>query len=474
MHRVNLFSVCKWMGIVVLCAAGAWAQDVNSSPNVVGSGARALGMGGAFIAVADDATAASWNPGGLTQLERPEVSVVYSWQYEREDFSDGFRFSQNGTDNINFDNLNYFSVAWPFKHTLGGRNLVFSLNYQRKYDFDRNLNFHVRTLTPISFGTTGFLFQSMTGVHYIQRGSLGALSPAFACEITDQLSVGMTVNLWDQSLIPSNEWYERYKATSGSRFGGLVRSWRKEEYEDFQATNYTFGILWKPTAHLSIGAVYNTRFAAHVKYTRTDDLFRTSHEKRRIEFPGSWGVGIAYRFPNDKLTLSMDVTRRDWDDFVEIGTQRTQFPFGAWPVNGLFPKTRISPITGLEKWRSHIDPTYTVRVGAEYVFINTRKPLQNYLPSLRVGAFYDPAPAGGSSLLGTYNNQTYFSKGSGNPDDYWGVTFGLGLLIKNRVNIDFAYEYRWGNDVRHDTFQFSDVDADTQQHKFYLSTVIYF
>ncbi len=34
--------------------------EIPSSPNPVGSGARALGMGGAFIAVADDATAASW------------------------------------------------------------------------------------------------------------------------------------------------------------------------------------------------------------------------------------------------------------------------------------------------------------------------------------------------------------------------------------------------------------------------------
>jgi hypothetical protein len=50
--------------------------EIPSSVNPVGSGARALGMGGAFIAVADDATAASWNPGGLIQLETPEVSVV--------------------------------------------------------------------------------------------------------------------------------------------------------------------------------------------------------------------------------------------------------------------------------------------------------------------------------------------------------------------------------------------------------------
>ena len=35
--------------------------EFSSSLTPVGSGARALGMGGAFIAIADDATAASWN-----------------------------------------------------------------------------------------------------------------------------------------------------------------------------------------------------------------------------------------------------------------------------------------------------------------------------------------------------------------------------------------------------------------------------
>ncbi len=38
-------------------------------------GARALGMGGAFIAIADDATASEANPAGLTLLFRPEVSI---------------------------------------------------------------------------------------------------------------------------------------------------------------------------------------------------------------------------------------------------------------------------------------------------------------------------------------------------------------------------------------------------------------
>ena len=69
--------------VTMFHATGAYGQaigraEIASSFNPVGSGARALGMGGAFIAVADDATAASWNPGGLIQLEKPEISAVGS------------------------------------------------------------------------------------------------------------------------------------------------------------------------------------------------------------------------------------------------------------------------------------------------------------------------------------------------------------------------------------------------------------
>src|SRR5947199_8320409 len=38
-------------------------------------GARSLGMGGAFIGLADDASAAEANPAGLTILRKPEFSI---------------------------------------------------------------------------------------------------------------------------------------------------------------------------------------------------------------------------------------------------------------------------------------------------------------------------------------------------------------------------------------------------------------
>jgi len=47
------------------------------------------------------------------------------------------------------------------------------------------------------------------------------------------------------------------------------------------------------------------------------------------------------------------------------------------------------------------------------------------------------------------------------------------------VNLDLAYEYRWGNDVRHDTLAGGgrierNFKEDVRQHLLYLSTVVYF
>ena len=44
----------------------------------IGQGARPVGMGEAFVAVADDLNAAFWNPAGLTEVERLEYLFTYS------------------------------------------------------------------------------------------------------------------------------------------------------------------------------------------------------------------------------------------------------------------------------------------------------------------------------------------------------------------------------------------------------------
>jgi hypothetical protein len=57
----------------------ALAADPHAGPFLrMGVGARALAMGGAFTAVADDATAAYWNPAGLVKIENIELTFMYA------------------------------------------------------------------------------------------------------------------------------------------------------------------------------------------------------------------------------------------------------------------------------------------------------------------------------------------------------------------------------------------------------------
>jgi hypothetical protein len=67
-----------------------------------GFGGRALGMGGAGVAVTGDVTAAYWNPAGLMRMTYPEIGLMHEQRF-------GGLLSYN-----------YGGVAWPFgpKYTL--------------------------------------------------------------------------------------------------------------------------------------------------------------------------------------------------------------------------------------------------------------------------------------------------------------------------------------------------------------------
>ena len=53
----------------------------------MGVGARALGMGSAFTAVANDSTAAFWNPAGLAKLKKHEASFMHANLTDDRDYN---------------------------------------------------------------------------------------------------------------------------------------------------------------------------------------------------------------------------------------------------------------------------------------------------------------------------------------------------------------------------------------------------
>jgi hypothetical protein len=76
----------KLMSFLVVCVlalpmTAAWAQGPGSAAALfllIAPGARAAGMGEAFVAVADEATATYWNPAGLAFQEGTEIALMHS------------------------------------------------------------------------------------------------------------------------------------------------------------------------------------------------------------------------------------------------------------------------------------------------------------------------------------------------------------------------------------------------------------
>ena len=412
--------------------------EIPSSFNPVGQGARALGMGGAFIAVADDATAASWNPGGLIQLERPEISVVGAAFSRTEDNGFGTNPEASGDQTVSKSRINYLSFAYPF--SLFGHNMVVSANYQNLFDLTRDWQF------PLILSDEDLTV--IQDIDYDQDGSLGAWSFAYCLQITPSFSFGVTFNYWEDG-IEKNEWKQTTIQTGTGNLAGNPFTFESKSVDKFTFSgwNANLGLLWNVTGKLAIGAVLRTPFTADIKHkssfsssiefpqfpeadTSNSDSFS---ENEDLDMPMSYGIGLAYRF-SDYFTASFDIYRTDWQEF-ELKDS-----------NG----NKISPISGKPSAQSDIDPTYQVRLGSEYLFITDK-----YIIPVRAGAFYDPAPAEGS------------------PDDFFGFSVGSGIGV-GRFIFDIAYQYRFGRDVGSSILGNLDFSQDVDEHTVYTSMIVHF
>ncbi len=83
-------------GLLAVCGASlpAGATKYAAEFLKLGVGARALGMGGGFVAMADDASAAYWNPAGLASLPRAEMMFMHAEQFGSLANHDYIQFTQ--------------------------------------------------------------------------------------------------------------------------------------------------------------------------------------------------------------------------------------------------------------------------------------------------------------------------------------------------------------------------------------------
>ncbi len=86
-----IFAIITFSVLLYSMPQVAWCKASGGQPGAFlswGAGARSLGMGKAFVSIADDASATYWNPAGLAQIDRKEITALHAilWADTMYDF----------------------------------------------------------------------------------------------------------------------------------------------------------------------------------------------------------------------------------------------------------------------------------------------------------------------------------------------------------------------------------------------------
>jgi len=203
----------------------------------LGSGARAFGMGGAFLARADDATAASWNPAGLSYLRRPEFTVVGA----RNSFvrqPTGVGFTRLVKDSFAGNTPDFAAATYPIG--IGPASGSVQLSFQRVFSFhgDRTIERTDQLLS--SMGSGGF--------------DVLALGTGF--RVVPSLRIGATVNRWVNGYRQDRNRLAT-RGTTDQNFDFRLSGW-----------NFNGGIIWSPLESLNLGVVGKTTMKGDIILVR--------------------------------------------------------------------------------------------------------------------------------------------------------------------------------------------------------------
>ena len=384
--------------------------DLTGRQNLtLGSGARAYGMGGAFLARPDDATAASWNPAGLSYLRLPEVSLVGAHNSyvgeQRTVERDEFRGAA-------FD---FAAFTWPvaIREVRG----AVQLSYQRAVSFDGTRKIS-RALGRRADGRSG--------------GGFDVLAVGTGLRLSRSVRAGITVNRW------LNGYEQMLLLQVPDRRNPLT-----EFTLDFRPRGWSanLGVIWSPIESVNVGGVFKTPFTADVNLDRrrvdtwssdTSGVQVTSNQYAskdvRLEFPASYGFGLSWR-PWDALTVSADVTRTRWSrafilDYFDLKATPPAAPPAAPPPDFFeklpYPSLGEDAVVNLDV--EQVDAEQ-IRAGVEYVLLT-----RHFKIPLRAGYFND--------------RQIVAYPGQSAPR-FNGITLGTGIILGSLL-IDVAYLHEFG------------------------------
>jgi long-chain fatty acid transport protein len=454
-------SVCSWLfALVLVCtSSGIASAQTNSEVNSGVQfefplpGARSLALGGAFVAVADDATAALANPAGLTLLTRPEISGEgRGWQFLNKEPARGHAYGSasgvgvdtidgvvNDTFKSSTGGLSFFSVVIPRGRWAVG----FYRHQQAQYRADVQSD-------GLFLSLPGGVERRLGPFHGTMDLDIVNYGGAIAARLSDKVSIGGGLALSDFSIDSRTNEYTNppeiftiipATAANRSRFTGFGQAYGPPNFADSNSGKVinevgddkgvtgNVGVLVRPSPKWSVGGsarfgsklTYQAKTVAAAAWIPASEIGSTiDQETVPFKVPDTYSVGASFR-PTDKILIA---TQYDFVRFSQMSED----------IQEVFGIDESNPTAGLaiRKGLSFPDSNQ-VRGGFEYSLVSNQR-----VVALRLGgAFesdhrlrYEQAP--GTIDAGI---QALFAPG----DDIWHVMPGVGFAFP-RFQVDVAYD----------------------------------
>jgi long-chain fatty acid transport protein len=477
-HRI----LSRAVALALLAAAGSAAAITNVENNssipfsFSNPGARSLGMGGAFVGAADDATAAYTNPAGLTGLGlEQQVGVEFRRTSFDAPFANGGEAGLDPFDpsgirygDASSDSNNVSFLSW----VLPRENWALALYRHETLDFDADY-----VAEPTVFGD--FFTNPYAASTDLEMVTYGV---SFAYNLNEHIALGAGLSYYDFDIDTAVTRFNAVALLEGATPQAALISQQSQRGDDTDF-GYNLGLILRGSDNFNIGLAY--RSAPEFDYTArniagpnflapllgTQGVFTgqlLADQTVGFKAPDTLGVGFSWR-PSDNLTLNLDVNKINYSNLGEGNVT----PFLNGPDNPLTIVTQVpvtingevipagtaindifaSPGEIAAARLVGIDDVIEPRLGMEYIFSELRFPL-----ALRLGTWYEEnhtlrfqgevAGATNDDLLNAQLNAVVFSTG----EDEMHYSAGLGIVFSS-FQVDAAFD----TSDRHDIFSLSGV-----------------
>lgn len=352
-----------------------------------------MGMGNAFTAVADDASAIWFNPAGIAFQKGNVLTAGADIIKPNHEFTPtGSSATYSAKGRTFFVPHGYISYNRP------NLPVVFGLGINSPFGLSTNWR---NSGAPFaSESTAAKMAKSVT----FSEIKMANINPTIAYKLNNNLAIGGgisyyyvdEVHLDNQILLlrgDGNGW--------GANFGVM-----------YKADRFNLGVNYRSQVKADIDGIATG--GPNLGVLGAGALVGvTSTAKTSVTFPDILNIGVAYH-PDDKLLLSFNLDWTHWKTFKSI-----DITYGTSALNAITGTSSSIP----ENWKN----TLALRMGAEWKYNNKFKS--------RIGYVFDPTPI----------RDTDFSPRLPGEDRQL-VTFGLGYEHNSKLTIDMAYAYVWLDD----------------------------